>query len=564
MIEQLATFWRQHQLSDLLGVAPTAEPRAVKKAYAARIKVVRPDDDPIAFQRLRDAYTLALEFANHCVDENTPASDTRPDNALAAHTDQPQFAHSDQQDLARPAREPELRELERPPPIVADDVPPSRRAPPKAYRVNPMDDAANVQIVREAQPAPLRPWVSIAQAYLQLPSFEHATAMAWLYAQPEFDSLTERQHFSLAFQRLCLERALDWQAFSALCEFFDWDNATASVLPGLREKIRQNELANELQSRPVNQRFLSQLRAVPTRRGWLTGWLGFRLFSSDFPAWFLHQRFSWWLFCLSALRPMQTAVNALFVQLHNLHIEPEATFNRDQVDVQWQLRRVGINRFKAVHALLRIFLIPLFYWAVIVLSPLRQEPFALSDTLGFLLPSLSLAGVWLWTQLHQNVRVYFWQLAASGKARQPAVLLVLSAAVAALVMQSPHGVTAANILSVFAVFCAVRHWAAGILLTLGTAMLAILLQSGTSQHLSEISTGQHTAVLLALHCAALMTYGVQLKFPGAERALQSALTPAPSIKRSDGSPTNLGVIFLCVTLLFIALMALFMVVSAGD
>ena len=37
---------------DLLGLPVDADERAVKRAYAARLKVTRPDDDPAAFQRL--------------------------------------------------------------------------------------------------------------------------------------------------------------------------------------------------------------------------------------------------------------------------------------------------------------------------------------------------------------------------------------------------------------------------------------------------------------------------------------------------------------------------------
>ena len=40
----------------VLGIAPTADLVAIKKAYAARLKRTRPDDDAAAYQALRDAY----------------------------------------------------------------------------------------------------------------------------------------------------------------------------------------------------------------------------------------------------------------------------------------------------------------------------------------------------------------------------------------------------------------------------------------------------------------------------------------------------------------------------
>jgi hypothetical protein len=45
-----------------LGVEPYADKRAIKRAYAKKLKSVRPDDDPEGFQRLRAAYESALEF----------------------------------------------------------------------------------------------------------------------------------------------------------------------------------------------------------------------------------------------------------------------------------------------------------------------------------------------------------------------------------------------------------------------------------------------------------------------------------------------------------------------
>lgn len=45
---------------DLLGIGPDADERAVKRAYAAKLKVTRPEDDPEGFQRLVDARDTAL------------------------------------------------------------------------------------------------------------------------------------------------------------------------------------------------------------------------------------------------------------------------------------------------------------------------------------------------------------------------------------------------------------------------------------------------------------------------------------------------------------------------
>jgi len=48
-----------------LGIAPTADESAIRRAYAKRLRQVRPDVDPAAFQRLVEARDYALRWAQY-------------------------------------------------------------------------------------------------------------------------------------------------------------------------------------------------------------------------------------------------------------------------------------------------------------------------------------------------------------------------------------------------------------------------------------------------------------------------------------------------------------------
>lgn len=60
---------KRRSLWDILGTEPTGDERAIKRAYAKRLKVTRPEDDPQAFQELRDAYEYALHHAPRFAEE---------------------------------------------------------------------------------------------------------------------------------------------------------------------------------------------------------------------------------------------------------------------------------------------------------------------------------------------------------------------------------------------------------------------------------------------------------------------------------------------------------------
>jgi hypothetical protein len=82
---------------DILGIAATADERAIRRAYAARLKALGRTPDPQQFARLRQAYEQALYEAEHGTPEaqewaNEPASDedgtAQSDSTLASGEEQ--------------------------------------------------------------------------------------------------------------------------------------------------------------------------------------------------------------------------------------------------------------------------------------------------------------------------------------------------------------------------------------------------------------------------------------------------------------------------------------------
>lgn len=58
-----------------LGIAPTRDLVAIKRAYAVRLKLTRPDDDAEAYQALRGAYERAQYWARYVEDEDEDEND---------------------------------------------------------------------------------------------------------------------------------------------------------------------------------------------------------------------------------------------------------------------------------------------------------------------------------------------------------------------------------------------------------------------------------------------------------------------------------------------------------
>lgn len=118
----------------LLGIEPTTELAVIKKAYALRLKVTRPDDDADAYQALRGAYERIQQWAAWERSRATaPEADASPPGPL----DTPQAVESATRTPDEPQPAPEPAPLPEPMPEVApvpvaDGLPPIPPVEPRA------------------------------------------------------------------------------------------------------------------------------------------------------------------------------------------------------------------------------------------------------------------------------------------------------------------------------------------------------------------------------------------------------------------------------------------------
>ncbi|WP_286070398.1 hypothetical protein [Stenotrophomonas sp. 57] len=67
---------------DVLELDEDADERAIKRAYAQRLRLTRPEDDPVAFQQLHEAYQAALAWAKDRTTEEAPWPGSEPEAPL--------------------------------------------------------------------------------------------------------------------------------------------------------------------------------------------------------------------------------------------------------------------------------------------------------------------------------------------------------------------------------------------------------------------------------------------------------------------------------------------------
>ncbi|PKB22205.1 hypothetical protein CLU91_2596 [Janthinobacterium sp. 64] len=193
----------QRSLWAILGTEPTGDERALKRAYAKRLKVTRPEDDPAAFQELREAYEYALRHAH----------------LFAKELPEAQAAEAEAAAMAAPPMEPaELwgvvdqpaQEAQEPPAELWGVIAQEPAAPPELWGVVAID--------------PVQEGASLWQAFLEQSRRRDAAALlAGFLEREELLNLDVREEFELCALRYCASAGYDLSLRHALFEQLGWD-----------------------------------------------------------------------------------------------------------------------------------------------------------------------------------------------------------------------------------------------------------------------------------------------------------------------------------------------------
>jgi hypothetical protein len=127
----------------LLGIAPTADAAAIRRAYARKLKLARPDDDPEGFQRLVLARDAALKQAAGMAENSCAKAEPEPQAAPVLAAAEPIAASADPPPVPMEPVEPDA------PPTIIREIggpeTPTASAPPMA-RIVVTDEAGETSV----------------------------------------------------------------------------------------------------------------------------------------------------------------------------------------------------------------------------------------------------------------------------------------------------------------------------------------------------------------------------------------------------------------------------------
>lgn len=244
----------------ILGMAPTDDVRSVKRAYAARLKACRPEDDPQAFAQLREAYDAVLSRLKSASKEPV----TYAAGAHTADAKHPPAIHEERMDPSAASMKPAEETTQvvdkaapaaivRPLPTMSGGHP--TPLPPPATRLAPNLSAPVVH------PSPQQVAASILAEAKDRDGRWSGFAI-WLHGHDDLISLDFKAATSEALLRkIAAEGAPRREAIEVLAQFFAWDDyrkpgaphIASMLVTQVQHRVSADEFAKWLDS-PGNQK----------------------------------------------------------------------------------------------------------------------------------------------------------------------------------------------------------------------------------------------------------------------------------------------------------------------